>query len=402
MGETISSAKTKTYHMAFSNDMWYSGNTVPTEINDKHNFYWIFLDESVTHNSSFDCYEYSSENSHSLRGDEDTSNTNYSISYKRTYFKPLHCYGKTSIDRMYKHGTTIYDKGTTNLNWLQGNFPKHFKRAVLKTVANIYPYDYYYSTEINKLKLNSHVIVLESQNNSTYSASTRVKAISGQSNTYTTEAQTYNNAYDFYPRFIMMSPEQYSADTNGVFGQIVSGQELSYNEHQTGDTYDYNIKKDNNTIITKEKSNEPFVSYYGTFTQGTNCSSTWPSEIFYYPKFWHFEAKKEVTNGKCYYKLGIGESYTSIDKVKNLIENTLTKDEWKNLSEHPGYITNDSTYGYLSNATQYHSGTTNGISFTDESIQQGVGYYGYPYTSYTYTLISNTTIDEYVSSPVLF
>ena len=395
MGETISSAKTETYHMAFSNDMWYSGNTVPTEINDKHNFYWIFLDESVTHNSSFYCYEESQR----LRGDKDTSNENYNISYERTYFKPLHCYGKTSIDRMYKHGTTTYDKGTTSLNWLQGNYPKHFKRVVLQTVANIYPYDYYYSTEINKLKLNSHVIVLESQNNSTYSASTRVKATSGQSNTYTTSAQAYDKEYKFYPRFIMMSPEQYSADTtNSVFGQIVSGQQLSYNEHQTGDTYDYNIKKDNNTIITKEKSNKPFVSYKGVFTQGTNCSSTWPSEIFYYPEIYHFEAKKDVTNGKCYYKLGIGEYITSIDNVKNLIEKTLTEDEWTNLSEHTGY-TEDNTYGYLSNATQYQSGTANSISFTDESTQQGRDDYGYAYTSYTYTLTSNTTIDEYVSSP---
>ena len=395
MGETISSAKTETYHMAFSNDMWYSGNTVPTEINDKHNFYWIFLDESVTHDVDFNC----DAESQRLRGDKDTSNDNYSISYERTYFKPLHCYGKTSIDRMYKHGTTTYDKGTTSLNWLQGNYPKHFKRVVLQTVANIYPYDYYYSTEINKLKLNSHVIVLESQNNSTYSASTRVKATSGQSNTYTTSAQAYDKEYKFYPRFIMMSPEQYSADTtNSVFGQIVSGQELSYNEHQSGDTYDYNIKKDNNAIITKEKLNEPFVSYKGVFTQGTNCSTTWPSEIFYYPKIYHFEAKKDVTNGKCYYKLGIGVYITSIDNVKNLIEKTLTEDEWTNLSEHTGY-TEDNTYGYLSNATQYQSGTANGISFTDESTQQGRDDYGYAYTSYTYTLTSNTTIDEYVSSP---
>ena len=395
MGETIASDKTETYHMAFSNDMWYSGNTVPTEINDKHNFYWIFLDESVTHNSSFYCYEESQR----LRGDKDTSNENYNISYERTYFKPLHCYGKTSIDRMYKYGTTTYDKGTASLNWLQGKYPKHFKRVVLQTVAKIYPYDYYYSTEINKLKLNSHVIVLESQNNSTYSASTRVKATSGQSNTYTTSAQAYDKEYKFYPRFIMMSPEQYSADTtNSVFGQIVSGQELSYNEHQSGDTYDYNIRKDNNTIITKEKLNEPFVSYKGKFTQGTNCSSTWPYKTFYYPTFRHFEAKKDVTNGKCYYKLGIGEYITSIDNVKNLIEKTLTEDEWTNLSEHTGY-TEDNTYGYLSNATQYQSGTANGISFTDESTQQGRDDYGYAYTSYTYTLTSNTTIDEYVSSP---
>lgn len=394
MGETISTDETKTYHMAFSNDMWYSGNTVPTEINDKHNFYWIFLDESVTHNSSFYCYEESKR----LRGDEDTSNENYSISYERTYFKPLHCYGKTSIDRMYKYGTTIYDKGTTSMNWLQGKYPKHFKRVVLQTVANIYPYDYYYSTEINKLKLNSHVIVLESQNNSTYSASTRVKATSGQSNTYTTSAQKYGNEYKFYPRFIMMSPEQYSADTNGAFGQIVSGQELSYNEHQTGDTYDYNIRKDNNTIITKEKLNEPFVSYKSVFTSGTTCSTTWPSEIFYYPKIYHFEAKKEVDDGKCYYKLGIGEYITSIYAVKDLIEKTLTEDEWTNLSEHSGY-TDDNTYGELSNATQYHSGTTNGISFTNESTQQGRDDYNKVYTSYTYTLTSNTTINEYVSSP---
>lgn len=389
MGETVSSAKTKTYHMAFSNDMWYSGNTVPTEINDKHNFYWIFLDESVTHNSSFYCYEKSQR----LRGDENTSNENYSIFYERTYFKPLHCYGKTSIDRMYKYGTTIYDKGTTSMNWLQGKYPKHFKRVVLQTVANIYPYDYYYSTEINKLKLNSHVIVLESQNNSTYSASTRVKATSGQSNTYTTSAQKYGNEYKFYPRFIMMSPEQYSADTNGVFGQIVSGQELSYNEHQTGDTYDYNIKKDNNTIITKEKLKEPFVSYKSVFTSGTTCSTTWPNRIFYYPKFWHFEAKKEVTNGKCYYKLGIGEYITSIYAVKDLIEKTLTEDEWTNLSKYTGYI-EDNTYGYLSNATQYQSGTTNGISFTNESVD----HYD-DYMTYTYTLTSSTTINKYMLSP---
>lgn len=394
MGETISSAETKTYHMAFSNDMWYSGNTVPTEINDKHNFYWIFLDESIAHDAYFPCYETSQR----LRGDEDTSNDNYSIEYERTYFKPLHCYGKTSIDRMYKYGTTIYDKGTTSMNWLQGKYPKHFKRVVLQTVANIYPYDYYYSTEINKLKLNSHVIVLESQNNSTYSASTRVKATSGQSNTYTTSAQAYDKEYKFYPRFIMMSPEQYSADTNGAFGQIVSGQELSYNEHQSGDTYDYNIKKDNNTIITKEKLNEPFVSYYGVFTSGTTCSTTWPYKPFYYPKIYHFETKKEVDDGKCYYKLGIGEYITSIYTVKDLIEKTLTEDKWTNLSEHTGF-TDDNTYGELSNATQYHSGTTNGISFTNESIQKGSDSEYKVYTSYTYTLTSNTAIDEYVSSP---
>lgn len=394
MGETISTDETKTYHMAFSNDMWYSGNTVPTEINDKHNFYWIFLDESIAHDAYFPCYETSQR----LRGDEDTSNDNYSIEYERTYFKPLHCYGKTSIDRMYKYGTTIYDKGTTSMNWLQGKYPKHFKRVVLQTVANIYPYDYYYSTEINKLKLNSHVIVLESQNNSTYSASTRVKATSGQSNTYTTSAQAYDKKYKFYPRFIMMSPEQYSADTNGAFGQIVSGQELSYNEHQSGDTYDYNIKKDNNTIITKEKLNEPFVSYYGVFTSGTTCSTTWPYKPFYYPKIYHFEAKKDVDDGKCYYKLGIGEYITSIYAVKDLIEKTLTEDKWTNLSEHTGF-TDDNTYGELSNATQYHSGTTNGISFTNESIQKGSDSEYKVYTSYTYTLTSNTAIDEYVSSP---
>ena len=386
MGETISSAETKTYHMAFSNDMWYSGDTVPTEINGKHNFYWIFLDESVTHKSYFPC----SQESQSLRGDEDTSNDNYSIEYERTYFKPLHCYGKTSIDRMYKYGTTIYDKGTTSMNWLQGKYPKHFKRVVLQTVANIYPYDYYYSTEINKLKLNSHVIVLESQNNSTYSASTRVKAISGQSDTYTTEAQTYNNAYDFYPRFIMMSPEQYSADTNGAFGQIVSGQELSYNEHQSGDTYDYNIRKDNNTSIYKESSDTPFVSYNGNFTDGTSCSSIWPYKPFYFPKICRYKGRKVEINEKFYYKLESVEYFTTINEVKNLIKETLTKDEWKNLSEHPGYITNDSTYGELSNATQYHSGTTNGISFTNEHIY---------YAENEYTLTSNTTINEYVLSP---
>ena len=394
MGETISSAETKTYHMAFSNDMWYSGNTVPTEINDKHNFYWIFLDESVTHDAYFPCYQASQR----LRGDEDTSNENYSISYERTYFKPLHCYGKTSIDRMYKYGTTTYDKGTASLNWLQGKYPKHFKRVVLQTVANIYPYDYYYSTEINKLKLNSHVIVLESQNNSTYSASTRVKATSGQSTTYTTSAQIYNNGYNFHPRFIMMSPEQYSADTNGAFGQIVSGQELSYNENQSGDTYDYNIKKDNNTSIYKESSDTPFVSYYGVFTSGTTCSRTWPYRIFYYPMICRYKGKKEVDNGKCYYKLYREKSFTYIYKVKDLIENTLTEDEWTNLSEHTGY-TDDNTYGELSNATQYQSGTANGISFTNESTQQGRDDYGKAYTSYTYILTSDTTIDEYVSSP---
>ena len=105
-----------------------------------------------------------------------------------------------------------------------------------------------------------------------------------------------------------------------------------------------------------------------------------------------------MTNGKCYYRLKVTDSFTSLDDVKNLIEKTLTKDQWTNLSEHTGY-TDDNTYGYLSNATQYHSGTANGISFTDESTQQGRDDYGNAYTSYIYTLTSSTTINEYMLSP---
>lgn len=413
MGETIPSADTNnnTYHMAFSNDMWYSGTTLPTTTDNKHDFYWIFLDEHVVHDFGKNCSEYSQ----SLRGDDNTTNKNYSINYYRRYFKPLHCYGKTSIDRMYKYGTTTYDKGVTNLKWLQGNYPKHFKRAVLLTRAQINPYDTtYFTTEINKLKLNSHVIMIEQQNDGTYSASTKVKAING-SNNYSTEASTSNESYSFHPRFIMMSPEQYSADTNGVFGQIVSGQELSYNEHISGDSYDYNIKKDNPNNITKESTGTPFVSYKGTFTGEIKCNICWPHEKYIIPKIYHITYKKRTVYDKIYYVAEynyIGYyDYCNLAQFKDLKENTLTGDVWTNLTAHTGYKSYNITNGNYSrsfiesNATQYHSGTTNSISFTNESIMEEEYEYrdseghSHNISSYTYTLTSNTTINEYITSP---
>lgn len=402
MGETIPSADTNnnnTYHMAFSNDMWYSGTTLPTTIDNKHDFYWIFLDENIEHLFYNKCYE----KSQSLRGDKNTTNANYLISYYRRYFKPLHCYGKTSIDRMYKYGTTTYDKGTTNLKWLQGKYPKHFKRAVLELNTRIDPYDTNsYTTEINKLKLNSHVIMLEEQNNWTYSASTKVKAISG-SNNYSTVASTSDESYTFRPRFIMMSPEQYSADTNGVFGQIVSGQELSYNEHISGDSYDYNIKKDNPNNITKESTDTPFVSYSGTFTSTIDCYTYWPSERFYFPVITLLNYDKKVRGGKLHYIASDMNTHYIyiIYSFKDFIEKDIKSEAWENLSQHTGYTY---TYddGYKSNAIQYPTGTTNGISFTNESIQEGNYSNDYNYehiTSYTYTLTSNTTINDYVVKP---
>lgn len=391
MGETISSAKTNTYHMAFSNDMWYSGTTLPTTTDNKHDFYWIFLDENAEIEHSFWCGE--SGPGSDLVGIEDTTNYNYKVTYTRSYFKPLHCYGKTSIDRMYKYGTNEYDKGTTTMRWLQGSYPKHFKRAVLRTQIQINPYSNSYNTEINKLGLNEHIVMLDDTSNSSqYDASKLVKASKDSdwlySDWFPTFASTNDKGYHFKPRFIMMSPERYSADTEGKYDRIISGQQLSYNEHTSGDSYDWSIKADTDTAIYKLSSKSSYISYNNAwpFEGGTECYSLWPKETYYFPTIYELEYGKVVErNGVRYACTG----YTKISDFDGFVGFVTDKsDIWSMLAHNPGYGGTPGTINFQSNAVSMVTTSATNVSFTYVNTihEKDFDYDAVSVSSYTYTV----------------
>ena len=273
-GDHLPSGATKTYHIAFANDA-NSGKTGDS-------LHWIFKEEDVSSSYKDYCNGGYSRHQCSLKG---YSNWNdYSFSSHRDYFKPQHCYGRTSIDRIYKKDTSgnirvdkdgnkMIDKGFSSIDHLQGNYPKHWRRLIAT-----YRQNQDWDTLTADTESMAKVTIYEKNSNSNeYKPSHRLVNGSyrvSSALTTTDYAEIYfpdntdgNETYYAYPFFHYLSPENCKFDDDDkktTYHRDSAHTLTNYEGGESGKTYAYNMSIGEPDYPMIQDNGQYYLTYYGS------------------------------------------------------------------------------------------------------------------------------------------
>lgn len=284
-----------TYHIAFADDAnsGTSGNSL----------HWLFKDEPIELVYSRSCYGGQSSLACSLAGS--SSNNEYEFSSSRRYFKPQHCYGKTSIDRIYKKdasgnlrkdkdGNLMPDKGFSQnpIDNLQGQYPQHWRRQIA-TYKQDQPWTALTADTESMAKVTIYEKISGSKDD--FAPSHRTNDGNKVSSARTSSNYAYisfpnnqngKNEYEAYPFFHYLSPEICEIDsTEKGYHRISASTLTNFEEADSGKTYAYSmsIGKSGNTMT--QDNSYYYLTYNGAYTySGGYCTITQVSRDITYIK----------------------------------------------------------------------------------------------------------------------
>lgn len=279
-----------TYHIAFADDANKSGL-----VGDS--YHWFFREEVASVYLRTKCHSNNYEDgvgTHRSYSAGTTQDAYYVFEYNRYYFKPQHCYGKTSIDRIYKldkngqyrlgkDGNKKIDKGyddngILHLNGNGSKYPKHWRSQVA----------YYKTSEgwddiTGDTLSNAKITVFESTyvDSSGFKPSNRnngtVSKMDGYKNINFPDNKGGANKYYAYPFYHFLSKEQcvFNDETKMTYHRDETKNSVTNYETGQAQVYPYNVSAHSSYYITQDNGNEYLVYYYGDgFSYGKKyCSS---------------------------------------------------------------------------------------------------------------------------------
>lgn len=282
-----------TYHIAFADDA-NSGNIVGDS------FHWLFKDEPIGLEYNTGCEGGNSSSQCSLSGHSDYNY--YTFSSSRDYFKPQHCYGRTSIDRIYKKDTSgkirvdekgnkIPDKGFSEkpIDHLQGQYPRHWRRQIA-TYKQDQPWEALTADTASMAKISIYEKKVGS--NDAFNPSHRTD----DGNKVSSATTNYNNAYIYfpdngggssqykaYPFFHYLSPENCKFDNDNektAYHRDSASTLTNYEGGGSGKTYAYNMSIGASGSPMTQDCGPYYLTYSGVMTYG-NEYCTWTQKTKY-------------------------------------------------------------------------------------------------------------------------
>lgn len=301
----------KTYHIAFADDI-----STLVNINDSH--HWLFREENASVDFDTLCDNVGINHSYN---EGTTTNAYYKFEYHRHYFKPQHCYGKTSIDRIYKldkngqyilndSGNKILDKGydDNGIDHLDGNgskYPKHWRRQVA----------YYWIDEkweditgdtLSKAKITVFErVYTDSPYKPSHRSNGNVSKMADSNYINFPDNKGGAHKYYAYPFYHFLSKEQCVFNDDKKIEYHRDETKNSVKNYETGkeEVYPYNVSAYSNRNIRQDNGLE-YLTYYtrygDRYSYGNKyCSSTQKTmPITLYTKWegniWNIVTKDEV------------------------------------------------------------------------------------------------------------
>lgn len=262
-----------TYHIAFADDV--NKSSVGGD-----SYHWFFRKENASVEPDFRCSGVGSIRSYSAGT---TRDVDYTFRYERYYFKPQHCYGKTSIDRIYKldkngqyildeKGNKQLDKGYDDkgIDQLDGNgskYPQHWRRQVAGYFISE-RWDDIVKDKPSKAK----ITVFESTTTSiasfkpSHRSNGTVSKMADSEHINFPDNKGGANKYYAYPFYHFLSKEQCVFDDETkktTYHRDETKNSLKNYETGKEEVYPYNVSVGSDYYIKQDNGNEYLTYYYG-------------------------------------------------------------------------------------------------------------------------------------------
>ena len=375
-----------TYHMAFADDANTSTNT-------DDSFHWIFKDETTDIVTEFSCYGGGSHSQASISGSTYNKSNYYDFVSFRTYFKPQHCYGRTSIDRIYKkdangnfrrneNGDLIIDKGFSQnpIDKLQGQYPQHWRRQI----ATYKQYQSWSALTADAESMAKVTIYERKEGTTDFSPSHRTddgnkvssavissaysypyKENVGRINIYFPDNRGGSSKYEAYPVFHYLSPEkcEFEDDTKTNYYRSTASTLTNYEEGDSGKAYAYNMSIGASKSTITQDNDYNYLAYNNALTYDKRFCDTY-----------------QITGNITYI----------VEYSPTIINNIVFKNEVEEYIN--GTTTTEPTLRngvFDSSSPSFENNYTIVKPYSTELATNGKSYSGINYTNQYYTIITN-------------